>query len=107
MDTQLGFKPVRTGFPIRVRSITDLCPNCFKPVRTGFPIRVDFTNNKLTVRFKPVRTGFPIRATVNLLSSIRFKPVRTGFPIRVNIEYSVEEMFQACSNRIPYSGKKQ
>ena len=36
--------------------------------------------------------------------SLRFKPVQTGFPIQVNHIRNSVIGFQACSNRIPYSG---
>ena len=80
----------------------------FKPVRTGFPIREKKDEiERIEFRFKPVRTGFPIREyeggkKSNFVSSLFEQDSLFGL-IRLP---SKALSFQACSNRIPYSGLK-
>ena len=104
-STLVRFKPVRTGFPIRESIIVwrkSSVSSLFEQDSLFGPIR----GIGLKISFKPVRTGFPIREFVNtnyaqyFVSSLFEQDSLFGIKKNNKIAY----LFQACSNRIPYSG---
>ncbi len=130
METILDrLKPVQTGFPIQgkkgpaiigrtFQACSNRIPysglkaevltvNQFQACSNRIPYSGSSTETERGYSFKPVQTGFPIQVSARLrIWSKRFKPVQTGFPIQASSARARTRSFQACSNRIPYSGTK-